>query len=195
MADRGVALRLFIAVDVPASHKLSIERSIQDLRLQLPEARWIPRESWHVTLKFLGEVAEDRVADVLRVTGRACTDAVALSSRLTEVGAFPTLRRARVIWVAIEDPDEALARLAARLERDLGKRGFRKEGRKLHPHLTLARLRTPLPVGEAVESSGPYRLEPSRFDIGEAILFRSHLSPRGATYEALETFALGGGEA
>lgn len=192
VADGGGRLRLFIAVEVPEAHKLSIERAIQKLRMAVPEARWTPRESWHVTVKFLGEVPDDRFDDVVRVARKVASDASSTDSNLTDVGAFPSLRRARVLWLGLDDSSGALARLAKNLESRYGRRGFRKESRDLHPHLTLARLRVPRPLASEVEEAGPYKLETSSFPISEAVLFRSHLSPKGATYEALEKFPLTG---
>lgn len=191
VADGGDRLRLFIAVEVPEAHKLSIERAIQKLRMALPQARWTPRESWHATVKFLGEVPDDRFDDVVRVARKVTSEASSTESHLTEVGAFPSLRRARVLWVGLDDSSVALAKLAKTLESRYGRRGFRKESRDLHPHLTLARLRVPRPLASEVEEAGPYKLEPSSFPISEAVLYRSHLSPKGATYEVIEKFSLG----
>lgn len=164
---------------------------MQDLRLSIPDARWTDRESWHSTLKFLGEVPDDRVEDVVRVGRKVCLEASQLVTGLTELGAFPSQRRARVLWVGLEDSAGSIARLAKSMETRYAKRGFRKEGRALHPHLTLARLRVPRPVEEEVEASGPYDLDLAPFDVTETVLFRSHLSPKGSTYEALERFPLG----
>lgn len=189
LADRRGPLRLFVAVDIPESHKLSIEKAIQKLRFALPDARWVPRENWHCTLKFLGEVSDERIQEVREITGEASSRARPLTSRLTAVGAFPRGRRVRVIWVGIEDAANELSYLAMRLEKKLGKAGFRQESRKLTPHITIARLREPLPIGDLIEESGPYSLSEAPFEIVEAVIYRSHLSPRGASYEPLERFS------
>jgi 2'-5' RNA ligase len=191
LADGGSFLRLFVALEVPEPHRISVEKAIQTLRLRLPEARWTPRESWHVTFKFLGEVPEERYDDLVRVVQKVVSSRERGQSKLTELGAFPSPRRARVLWVGLDDPGGAMEAIASSLERDLGRRGFRQEARRFHPHLTLARLRVPRPVLEEVTVSGPYELDRSPFDVAELVLFRSHLSPKGATYEALERFRLG----
>lgn len=169
-----------------------MERAIQKLRLALPEARWTPRESWHATLKFFGEVGDDRFEDLRRVAGKISKAAVPFSTRLTEVGAFPNSRRGRVLWVGLDDEEGHMSRLAWEMERRFGKRGFRKEGRDLYPHLTLARFRVPRPLAEPIAASGPYELNTEPFEISEIVLYRSHLSPKGARYEASERFPLAG---
>lgn len=186
-------MRLFIAMEVPEEHKRSVEKAIQRLRRNLPDARWTPRQSWHVTMKFLGEVPDEHIGEVVQIAGEAARRTDPVTTTLTEMGAFPRLSKGRVLWVGVDDPDEALTYLAARMEKKFGKAGLRQESRRLHPHLTLARLRTPAPLAEVVEESGPYRFEKAPFEAGELVVFRSHLSPKGATYEALERVPLGKG--
>jgi 2'-5' RNA ligase len=186
-------VRLFVAVDIPERRKLSVERAIQPLRLALVGAvRWVPRENWHATVKFLGEVPDDRVPDVRAILAAAAGMAPPTASALTDVGAFPTLNRARVLWVGLEDPGGCLATLAAGLEASLGKAGFRQESRPLHPHVTLARIRAPIPIAATVEKAGPYALDREPFPVGGIVLYRSHLSRAGAVYDPVEVFPLTG---
>jgi 2'-5' RNA ligase len=184
-------LRLFLASEIPDSHKRAIEKAIQPLRLALPQARWVGRESWHLTLKFLGEVPEERFDDVVRIASREVAKAAPVETELTELGGFPNLRRPRVLWVGLEDPGEVFAKLSHALERSYGRRGFRKESRKLHPHVTLARLRTPTVIEESLAEAGEVRPKADPFPVDEVVLFRSYLSPKGARYEAIERFPLG----
>lgn len=184
-------MRLFVGIEVPEAQKRSIEKAIQELRKALPAGRWVPRENWHVTLKFLGEVPDERVAEVGEIGMVAARGSPVLTTHLTDIGSFPTRTRTRVLWVGLDDPEDEMAHLAARLEKKLGKAGFRQESRKLHPHLTLARFRVPERIAEVIESSGPYDLDRSAFEVSEAVLFRSRLSRAGATYEAIESWRLG----
>lgn len=185
-------MRLFVAFDIPSDHMLSIEKAAQPLRLAIPDARWSRRDGWHVTLKFLGEVEDDRVPDVERICADAVAKMSAVTVRLSGFGAFPTKRRARVIWVGLSEDGHELSHLAARLEKKLGAEGFRQESRPLKMHLTLARLREPRSVEKALESLDGSKLLTEPFPVEEIALFRSHLSPKGATYERLRAFGLGG---
>ena len=188
---RGALIRLFVAVEIPDRQKLSVEKAIQPLRLALAGAvRWVPRENWHATIKFLGEVPDDRVPDLSPVLAAVTSAAPATTTALTDVGAFPALNRARVLWVGLDDPGARLASLAAALESSLGEAGFRQESRPLHPHLTLARIRAPITIAGIVEKSGPYGLDREPFAVGRVVLYRSHLSRAGAVYEPVAEFPL-----
>lgn len=162
----------------------SVEQAVGPLRVNLPGARWTAPESWHVTLKFFGEVADPRLEGLKASIADAVTGTGAVESRLTQFGAFPSTRRARVLWVGIEDPMRTLGDLAVRVEAIWPDRNFRP----LHPHLTLARLKQPAPVTELIEAAADFPLNQQPFLVERAILFRSHLSRSGARYEALDYF-------
>jgi RNA 2',3'-cyclic 3'-phosphodiesterase len=189
MAPKPPHLRLFWAFDIPEAQKRSVEKAVQGLRLQIPEARWTARESWHVTVKFLGSVEEIRLDEVLNTGKKAAAASQPFETHLTTLGAFPTPRRARVIWIGLAAEPPA-ATLAHQMERTFAEQGFRKESRAFQPHLTLARLRTPGPIAEPLEAAAPFDFDTSPFQVKEVVLYRSHLHPRGASYEAIQTFPL-----
>ncbi len=176
-------LRLFLAVEVPDEHRRSIERAIDPLRAQLPHARWTSPESWHITLRFFGEVPEDRVAPLASSIAEAVRGTPVVTSRLTELGGFPSLRRARVLWVGITDPEGALANIASRLQDSWPE----ANPRPLHPHLTVARFKEPFRLGVVLDTVS-FVLSDEPFAIGSATLYRSRLSRAGARYEELERF-------
>ncbi|HEY8202758.1 MAG TPA: RNA 2',3'-cyclic phosphodiesterase [Actinomycetota bacterium] len=184
-------MRLFVAVEVPEQQKRSVERAIQSLRMALVGAvRWVPRENWHATLKFLGEVPDGRLPDVSDVLAAAAAGSSPTTTSLTGVGAFPSLNRARVLWVGLDDPEARLASMSAALETAFGEAGFRQESRALHPHVTLARIRAPIPIAGIVEKAGPYAFDREPFAVTKIVLYQSRLSRAGATYEPVATFPL-----
>ena len=179
-------LRLFVAVDVPMDVRVAIVRAIEPFRETFPKARWVPIENWHVTLKFLGRTwprLVERVHDRVREVS-ASHDAFTV--RVAELGAFPTLRRARVVWAGLADPSARLAELSLALDAAMATE-FPPEKRALTPHLTVARSDPPIALpdgfGDAVPASEP-------FAIDRLILYRSHLRRPAPLYEALETFQL-----
>lgn len=181
-------MRLFVAVDIPEAHKRSIEKALQGLRVLLPDARWAPRSNWHATLKFLGEVPDDKLPEVRTEIASSVGDSRPVRSSLTELGAFPSIGRARVLWVGLGDASGELARLAAELDSKLSLLGVRSDSRPLHPHVTVARMRIPLQMRDLLQEAGPFVLERKGFTISQAVLYRSHLKPTGAEYEPLATF-------
>jgi 2'-5' RNA ligase len=184
-------LRLFTAVTVPDAHLSWLDDEVEDLKA-LPGARWSPLANQHVTLNFLGWIPGselDRVMAVLDlVVPRQSAGAVSLAG----LGAFPHERRARVLWVGIDDPEGLLARLAAALGEEMRVVGYEPEDRAYTPHLTLARLKTPRSVAGLLPAlPGP----PGPFPIDRVTLFRSRLSPSGSRYEVVHEAYLGADDA
>jgi 2'-5' RNA ligase len=180
-------LRLFVAVEIPEDAKDEAWDAVAPWKERFPDARWVPRENWHVTLKFLGstrppltEWVPERVAAVAR-------ESVAFDARLVGLGAFPSPRRARVLWAGVED-GAAMTRIAGALEAALA-REFKPEVRPFRPHLTVARSEPPLVMPEEF---GETVLDGGRFPVNALTLFRSHLRRPAPTYERLATFPLGG---
>lgn len=181
------SLRLFVAAPVPEAHLGWVGQRVGELEQRWPEARWIPVANQHITLKFLGSTSEDRLSDVVSLCEQVAGRHAAAPLTLTELGVFPSRRRARVLWIGIDDPGGLLSSLAGALDRDLAEVGFAPEARAYSPHLTVARFKKPTAIHELPllpQPPPPFRLE--SFD-----LWRSHLSPRGARYEALASFPLG----
>jgi RNA 2',3'-cyclic 3'-phosphodiesterase len=180
-------LRLFVAADVPDPVRMGLAGAIHPLRDALPEARWVAPENWHLTLKFLGSVYP-RLRDWV---GERVAEAAGVSepfeTRLTEVGVFPSARRARVLWAGLEDPDGRFRALAADLDRLLEPE-FTPEKRPFTPHLTVARFREQVSLEEGLLSvdvkSAPFRVE-------ALTLYRSYLQRPAARYEPLARFPLG----
>ena len=179
-------LRLFVAFEVPEVQKDSVQKAIASLTV--PGARWTSRESWHVTLKFLGATAEERLAEVMGVVEQAASASRPARTSLRSLGAFPGFRRARVLWVGLDDPGSLLAALARMLEEGFAPHGFRAEGRPWTPHLTVARLKVPAALSL---ETGQVHLDEQPFEVGQVVVFRSHLKPGGAVYEPLAGFPLG----
>jgi RNA 2',3'-cyclic 3'-phosphodiesterase len=184
-------LRLFAAVDLPPRVREEIERAIDPWRERLPGGRWVKPENWHVTVKFLGRTYPRLVDRVHQACGRAATEIRPFRVGVEGMGVFPGPGRARVLWVGLVDRDESLPALARALDDRLAD-DFPPEKRGFTPHLTVARFNPPVGVREHVEGLAGTRFEVVPFRVGELVLYRSHLSPRGARYEPLERFPLRG---
>jgi len=185
-------LRLFVAVDVPDAVKAGLAEAVAPFRDVIPGARWTRTDGWHVTLKFLGSTWPRLLDEVGRAVASAAEATAAFESSLTEIGVFPSLRRARVVWAGLADPGDRFPGLVKRLD-DLLAEHFVPEKRAFTPHLTLARLNPPRDVQEFVEGLVGMPIASEWFLVDRLVLYRSHLSPRGATYEPLLSRALGPG--
>lgn len=177
-------MRLFVAIDVPQTLKDVIEGEIvETLRDRIGGAKWTRPESRHLTLKFLGNVADDRVEEIVAALRTAAARHSTFSASFSDVGGFPNLRRPRVLWVGIGEGAEPMAHLAADVEHELEGLGFPEEGRPFRGHFTLARFPRPRVI-ELPDIDVP----PAAFDVEEVVLFQSRLHPKGAQYTALERF-------
>ena len=180
-------LRLFVAVDVPEVLRQALAGAVENLHGALPGARWVRPEGWHVTLKFLGSVYPRLRGWVEEQVAEAARGVQPFESRLTELGAFPSPRRARVLWAGLDDPQARLVGLADALDR-LMEREFPAEKRPFSAHLTVARFREQASLDE--EALGiDVASEP--FPVEALTLYRSHLQRPAARYEALRSFPLG----
>lgn len=180
-------IRLFAAAAVPPEHLREIEQRTRHLQQLWPAARWTPLANQHITLKFLGSTQVDQLERVQGVCREVARPASPADLRLRGLGVFPNLRRARVVWVGVQDPAAVLTQLAADLDRALEPLGFPSEKRAFTPHLTLARFRQP----QRLDSLPGDRIPALAFSLQAFDLWRSHLSPRGARYELVEGFPLG----
>jgi 2'-5' RNA ligase len=181
-------LRLFVAVDVPEPVRDRVQRAIGPWREHVPPARWVPKQNQHVTLKFLGSTWPRLVEWVIETVEGVARQSEPFETRVTGLGAFPSTRRARVLWAGLDDPGGRLASLAADLEGKLAKE-FTPEKRAFSPHLTVARFDPPVSLDEEEIASATVVSEP--FAVDRLVVYRSHLRRPAPIYEPVREFALG----
>lgn len=184
-------MRLFIGINIPKKQRTQIHRAARALRDEELPVRWIEPDNFHVTLKFLGEVRRERVVDVEEVLQRVAGSTRAFSTDISGFGAFPTVRRPRVIWLGVGATPE-LRCLKQDLEWSLGEVGFEAETRAFHPHVTLGRASSS--GGAGVFRSLDTMMAALDFDgelrVHTVDLIRSHLSKEGARYSVVTSARL-----
>jgi 2'-5' RNA ligase len=180
-------LRLFVAIDLPDDVRALVDAGIAPLRERFPRARWVPTRNQHVTLKFLGTTWPRLVDGVVQTVGGVAAAHEPFETRVAELGAFPSARRARVLWVGLEDPAARLAAISADLDERLSK-DFPPEKRGFTPHLTLARFEPPVRLEDDLGEIG---VESRPFGVEWLVVYRSHLQRPAPVYEAIATFPLG----
>jgi RNA 2',3'-cyclic 3'-phosphodiesterase len=182
-------MRLFVALALPPAVIADLDAACAPLRARRDDLRWTSTDAWHVTLAFLGEVPGQSVDRLIPRLERGARRHGAFWMSFRGAGAFPTARRANVLWSGLEGDQRALADLAASVAAAARRAGAPPpdEGRKYRPHLTLARCRVPADVRPVVEALSAYQGPPWR--AGEIVLIRSRLNgqPR---YETLGIWKL-----
>lgn len=133
-------MRLFLAINFPAEVRESLWRSAQPLVRRGYPVKWVGAEQLHLSLKFLGEVPEERLPEITAASARAVQGARPITMTLGEggFGVFPDLARPRVVWAAIA-AEPALELLQHQVEATFAPLGFPSEGRPFRPHVTLGR--------------------------------------------------------
>ena len=179
-------MRLFIALNLPDEEKARIHEAAEPLRDAGFPVKWLERDTYHLTLKFLGTVRSELVPVAERVMDRVADETREFPLTVSGFGAFPTIRRPKVIWIGV-DPTPALRCLKQDLEWGLANHGFERETRAFHPHITLGRADTGKGAGafrglDELSAGLGYR---GTVDVETVDLMRSQLSRSGARYTVL----------
>ena len=133
-------MRLFVALTPPPPVQRAVWDAFRAVRARDLPVKWVSPEGVHLTLKFLGEVADERREELVATLGSAAAGTRPIPLAVRGAGAFPDPARPRVFWAGV-DPDPALELLADRVERGFAALGFPTEGRPFRPHLTVGRAR------------------------------------------------------
>lgn len=191
-------MRLFVALEIPETLRVALDRRLAARRGQLPEARWMKPESMHLTLSFLGEIDPQLLGELHHELDAVFAAGTPLGLRFQAAGAFPPRGKARVLWVGLAGEDEAASEALAVLHSGVARAvhkaaSVEPETRPFHPHVTLARCRQPWARG-AVERFGEAlgELPNEAFVVREGTLFESELRPSGAAHRVVGTYPLGG---
>ena len=179
-------MRLFVALEIPTKTRENLASLLASLRAITREARWVRPDNLHVTLKFLGEVAEDELEAVETALGRIRSD-LAVTLEFRGLGFFPNEKKPRVFWAGIEASSN-LKTLAGDIEGAVEKCGIARDKREFSPHLTLARLERPLPEAFRKAIAENAQRDFGSLRTGEFRLVQSKLKPSGAEYTTLKTF-------
>ena len=179
--------RLFIAAPLTDAVRSALwDHLTQALRGRDLPGHVVRPASWHLTLRFLGDTPRDAF-EAVRAQMTAAALGAPFDVAFTTLGAFPTPVGARVLWIGTGEGARQLAALAGHAERAAVAAGFPPERRPFAAHLTLSRLRPEADVRTVIAAVPPFT---ERVTVDEVIIYRSHLGPGGARYEALERVPL-----
>jgi len=182
-------IRSFIAFDLAAPVRAAIGVLQRELCRAKADVRWIETDRMHVTLKFLGTIDAAQLDAVHAALASILAEHSALRVRAHGVGAFPSLRRPRVLWVGLQA--DGLVALAVHVQAAVTALGFEPERRTFTPHVTVGRVNS-LRGWAALESQVKAHLDDDfgSSDVDTVTVFRSTLRPAGAVYTPLRRIPL-----
>lgn len=189
-------MRLFFAVllDDHTRQRVALVQEAMKRVLAGQRISWVKEENLHLTLRFLGEQDEKGLRQAIEAGQVVALRHSPFRFVVRGAGVFPDVRRARVLWVGVEEPVEPLYQLAHHLEGDLRRRGFPPEDKPFRSHITLARIKQPPPaqvIQRLIESLPGEPL--GSVEVRSFVLMQSMLHPNGSLYTTIREFPLGAG--
>jgi 2'-5' RNA ligase len=188
--------RSFVALLLDEATRETVSAQIERLRPLCRAVAWVPAPNLHLTLKFLGEETDARLALATEALGEAGAAIAPFAVTLFGLGAFPGMERARILWVGVAEGAREIRSLQSRIEAALERRGFTREDRPWHPHLTIGRVFDPRRWRR--ETDPAFREAVARaavtgfgaLPVARIALMRSDLAPTGARYRELGSVPL-----
>ncbi len=193
-------MRTFIAIELSDQIREALAQIQTHLKYSGADVKWIENHNIHLTLKFLGDIAEEKCEKIKSILDKIAknTKSFELSLKISKeapgtfIGAFPDINYPRVIWIGLDKGAKESAEIAGRIDEELSKIGFKKESRPFAAHLTLGRVRSPNNKEALKEKIGTAQLPITKsHSVSSVALFQSKLSPKGPAYTKLYEARLG----
>ncbi|MCM8762048.1 MAG: RNA 2',3'-cyclic phosphodiesterase [Candidatus Omnitrophica bacterium] len=179
-------MRLFIGIRIPDEIKKKIEETVvSDIRKKIREARIIPSENLHLTLKFIGETSENNIPYIEKIISSSVENFLPIKAIIKGTGVFPDNKSARVFWIGM-DSQGTLKKLNNIIETELDKTGISKKEGRFKEHITIARFKSVPKLSSLGEILERYSDEVfGTMDIIEIELIKSDLKSSGAMYTTI----------
>ena len=183
-------MRTFIAIELSKEVKDDLAKLQHELNKADADVKWVKPENIHLTLKFLGEVGEDKIEDMKKVLDGISGKNKPFELSLFKLGAFPSINSPRVVWVGIDKGCGESEQIAKSIEDELEKLDFPKEERPFNAHLTLGRVRSGKNKAMLKERLSATEVRPKSCRINDITIFQSILTPKGPIYSPLHAAKL-----
>lgn len=183
-------MRTFVAIELHRELTAQIDQLQVALKKTKTDVSWVKPQNVHITLKFLGEVKEEKIAEVYQAVENSVVGIKSFAVNLQGLGGFPNLKRPRVIWIGVEKGKEILAELYPKVEEEFFQIGFSKENRNFTPHLTIGRVKSPKNLEKLASEITETSFQTDEFEVKEVVVMKSTLHPAGSIYTPLKKVLL-----
>jgi 2'-5' RNA ligase len=186
-------MRLFVAVELENTLKDKVSEIQKKLIQEDADVKWVELKNLHFTLKFIGEVDESRIGDIVKAIDKSLVDTKPCRLSIENIGVFPNESNPKIIWLGVSEGKDEICSLANIVQDKLAKIGFAREKRKFSPHLTLGRVKSARNKGKLLDAVKSMQgVIAGVMDVREVLLMQSRLTPKGAIYSRVHKFKLCG---
>ncbi len=185
MSGNGVQRRrLFTGISLTPEVRRFVAGLTERLSTTIADVGWVSPGNLHVTLKFLGACDNDQASRIVEIMHNAA-EYLPLRLQVGGVGAFPSQRSARVLWVGTSDLEDRIVKVYNVLDKGAEKCGFQRENRRYTPHVTIGRSRKKaVRLAPGLEENFTEKLT---MKASEIVLFESVLKSTGVEYKIVES--------
>jgi 2'-5' RNA ligase len=180
-------MRAFIALKLPSRIKKDLEGIQKDLKTAGVQARWVKPEIAHLTLAFLGSIAPDKVDTGGEILNEVAQQFKPVKLKLSQVGCFPSLQKARVIFVNLQGELGKFNALAIKIRKRLKKEKIHFDEKPFTAHITLGRIKNRQNLTEIIRK---VKIKRTEFIADEITLTKSQLTETGPIYQSIKTVKL-----
>lgn len=185
--------RTFIALQIDRRCRAALAAAARTLDVPGAKIRFVAEDNIHVTLNFLGDVADADLAEVSRLASQAAAGVAPFDFGVRGIVCVPPDRRVRMIWAGVADPTGRLVELYDRLAAALATQAGRKDDRPFRPHVTLARVKFVKDPRRLRDAAGPLAGKDFGTQHAESlVVYTSLLTPAGPVYTPAAGADLGG---
>ena len=175
-------MRLFVAIPVDEQIKRQMLRVCDDIDVRDARVRWCSAEQLHLTLKFIGDVADSLVTPICHAVQSVADKTPALDMEIGGTGCFPEAGAVRIVWIGGSDVSGTLLQAVQELEYALERCGIEREKRTFSEHFTIGRVKYDRSRGRLRESVRAVGFDVCRQAVRELVLYQSTLCQSGAQY-------------
>jgi len=176
--------RLFIGIPIYSDKVFQVGETWKTNERLYPDVlKWVNPKNWHVTLIFLGQTAESKIALLHKLIEESFSGIQSFKTNLSGIGVFPNSNNPKVLWLGIENLHSLLSAQISLVE-SLKQYGFPLDNKPLKPHLTLARIKNSacrMSIDSLIEQYQNFHFGSVAID--HVILYESISTPDGPIYK------------
>jgi len=180
-------IRLFVALKIPDEVKAEIFRHSNAAAENQSGCRWEANDKVHLTLKFIGEVKEEFLQQIIDEL-EFIKSYSSFNCKISKFGFFFRNNEAKILWCNLET-DDSIISLVDELNNRLQQFEIETEKRKFKGHLTLLRIKNRVSE-EFIIRFKKYKFDPIKFNSNQIAVIQSVLKPTGSEYKVLKIYEL-----